>query len=350
MTTEPTIDRAITLLDLRRPAEAERDLRRILASEPERIDALILLSHALLQLDNPMVAIGAALRATRLAPDSDDAFLALANAYIEMGDAHGAWNSAMWTVHLAPHAWTSHAVMARAMLMSHEAREHEVLAAAGEAVRLAPYASEAHNVMGICLRRFGHSWKAREAFGEALRLDPQNTYAVNNLAAVSVDNFRLGHGLRLLRTVAADPELHVARSNMDVVLIQLTLAMCLVMLATTVVEGALLFSEVARGPRLLVVAAAVVACVCMAIPVVRAIPRGARGWALRFGSRIGGRVALLFGVPALLALATALSLADTHLPDEAKKSLSVLLRVLFWVGISMVWGLFRTRRKGPGPD
>jgi tetratricopeptide (TPR) repeat protein len=198
------IDRARALLELRRPAEAERELRGLLAQNPEHSAGHSFLALALLEQGGTADAVTEAHEAVRLAPDhwfphyvaghvhyrqrrldlamaAVQASLALSPEYVPtwtlLSRTHmlaGRWpemaDAARRGLAIDPNAAEPASLLALALVALGEAAPAQ--AAAAQAVRLDPDSATAHLVYGRAALAFGDPREAADAFREVLRLDP----------------------------------------------------------------------------------------------------------------------------------------------------------------------------------
>ncbi|WP_176611732.1 tetratricopeptide repeat protein [Actinomadura sp. WMMB 499] len=198
------LDRARVLLDLRRPADAEREVRAVLTEDPGHARARLYLARALSHqgdadgaLDavndylaarpddwvghaeagsilagagRPRDAIGAYRRALERRPDAPFVHNRLAWTHYDLGEPGSARSHAEYGLALAPDDAELHAVLGLVLAGDGEhdrAREH-----AERALALAPERSAVHRAHGKVLLDTGRHRAAADAFREALRLDP----------------------------------------------------------------------------------------------------------------------------------------------------------------------------------
>ncbi|WP_158566826.1 tetratricopeptide repeat protein [Actinomadura craniellae] len=199
-----TLERARTLLRLRRPEAAERELREILARDPQQPMAHALLAYALTEVGSLDAALAAANEAVRLSPDHwyphyvaalvlrrrdrpHDALHAARTALAIDPTRPSAWELVS-RIHMSLHEWWPAAQAAQEGLR-HDPQDSALtsllsvslaevsgapgaLAAAAEAVRLDPETPLPHIAYGRAALAGGDPRTAAEAFREALRLDP----------------------------------------------------------------------------------------------------------------------------------------------------------------------------------
>ncbi|HUR01652.1 MAG TPA: tetratricopeptide repeat protein [Nonomuraea sp.] len=204
MTVADPVQRARTLLQMRRPAEAERELRGALAQEPQHTTAHSFLALALVQLGNVAEAIAEAHEAVRLAPDQwfthyvagqvhlragrPDEALTAVHASLDLQPEYAPTWELLARVHVFKGQWPQAADAARrglavdpqesdlasllAVALTGLGESEQATAAAAHAVRLDPESATAHLAYGRAALAFGDPRRAADAFREVLRLDP----------------------------------------------------------------------------------------------------------------------------------------------------------------------------------
>lgn len=204
MTVADPVQRARTLLQLRRPAEAERELRGALAQEPQHTTAHSFLALALVQQGNVAEAIAEAHEAVRLAPDQWFTHYAAGQVHLRAGRPDEALTAVHTSLDLQPEyaptwellarvhvfkgQWQQAAEAARrglavdpqesdlasllAVALTGLEEAEQATAAAAHAVQLDPESATAHLAYGRATLAFGDPRRAADAFREVLRLDP----------------------------------------------------------------------------------------------------------------------------------------------------------------------------------
>lgn len=209
------IQRARTLLQMRRPADAERELRGLLAQEPHDVNGHAMLALALIEQRQVAEAVEEAHEAVGLAPDQWFPHYAAAQVYYRARRPDEAMAAIRAALDLQPEyapTWEllsrTHMLKGEWQLMTGAARRGleidpqdsdlvsllalayvnlgeagQADAAAAHAVQLDPESPTAHFVYGLAVLRFGDPRRAAEAFREVLRLDPGNGQARDLLVA-----------------------------------------------------------------------------------------------------------------------------------------------------------------------
>ncbi|MFG1687056.1 tetratricopeptide repeat protein [Nonomuraea sp. NPDC049269] len=204
MTVADPVQRARTLLQMRRPAEAERELRGALAQEPQHTTAHSFLALALVQQGNVAEAIAEAHEAVRLAPDQwfthyvagqvhlragrPDEALTAVHASLDLEPEYAPTWELLARVHVFKGQWPQAADAARrglavdpqesdlasllAVALTGLGEAEQATAAAAHAVQLDPESATAHLAYGRAALAFGDPRRAADAFREVLRLDP----------------------------------------------------------------------------------------------------------------------------------------------------------------------------------
>ncbi|OHV58951.1 tetratricopeptide repeat protein [Pseudofrankia sp. BMG5.36] len=220
------------LLDVRRFADARARAAALLGEQPDDPRVLCLLAQTLLGLGEHASALQTAQRAIAVSPEEEWGHRLASLAYEKLGQYWFARDAAQRATILAPHrwqAWIQLADTAHAL-----ASEHQALHAATEALRLAPHKSAPHVVYGRLLME-RDPIRARSAFEEALRVEPGDAAARNNLAVLDLrtNNLRQA-GEGLIRAAAANPQDTVAQHNLRVTVHAIVSRTCLAVFVFTI--------------------------------------------------------------------------------------------------------------------
>lgn len=210
------------LLDLHRTDEAAALLADVLATDPANTHALCLLAQVRLATNDPSGALWAAQWAIAHDPDNDWPLRLASLAHLQLHDVPNAVAAARQAVHLSPNTAHTHVTLAQALARSPHQRD-EAMAVANQAVALAPMDPMTHHVAGNVALARGDHMTARAALEHALRLDPNDADARNDLARVALHRSRSADSLAyaahgFAATMRIDPRHAVGRSNLDVVL------------------------------------------------------------------------------------------------------------------------------------
>jgi tetratricopeptide (TPR) repeat protein len=178
-------ERAEGLLELGRPAEAERELRTALLDAPEDPDAFGLLARALIELGRHDEALEAARSAVALAPDEAHGHLLVALAAAASGDPETAQRAVREAIRLEPTEASYQVVHAH--LLFDQDRYEEAITVAERAQELDPESVEAATILAASYAQLGRHHQAREAAEAALALDPaaDHAHAAAGFAAIA---------------------------------------------------------------------------------------------------------------------------------------------------------------------
>ncbi|MBX6383733.1 MAG: tetratricopeptide repeat protein [Microbispora sp.] len=175
MTAAEPLERARTLLTLNRPAEAERELRGLLAQEPENADGHAYLSVALTQQRRGPEAIDEAAEAVRLAPDQWFPHYVAGQAYYRAGRPHEAAAAAQACLALSPEHAPAWELLARVYIYIEQWPQAADAARRGLAAD--PEDADLAALLSLPLTMLGDAYGARQAAARALMLDPENALA-----------------------------------------------------------------------------------------------------------------------------------------------------------------------------
>ncbi|QIS17255.1 tetratricopeptide repeat protein [Nocardia terpenica] len=218
--------KAKILIELRRLEDAGRELRAILAVEPDNAEAATYLAQTAFLSRDYREAAAQCANALRTAPKHQFALRIQALTLLHL-DQHArarAEQSARRALALGPGSAENHRILA--IVLRERGRPAEALEVIDRAAELDPAEPDIHLVRGSVLRRLGRSGArhrpgpAVAAYREALRLQPENAGAVHDLALVDLDRGRLRPALRgVLSAATMDPTLTtLVRGNVAVVI------------------------------------------------------------------------------------------------------------------------------------
>lgn len=335
---DPRLAHAESLIDLRRQAEAEERLRSVLASDPENVQALLILARALHDQGREAEAETAARSAVALAPDESEGYLQLCDILCSRRDGPGALDAAQRGVDLAPHDWRAHYSMSRALLAARRPRTRDAYDAAVHAVGLAPHSAPAHNLVGICLSNLGNETGAQIAFRHALALDPHHTLAQNNLAVSELDSGKLRRAAGMLRSaVGTNPHEKLVHHNLDTVLLWLGRRIIWSLFVEAIVLVILLANEAPWWSRALAGVAYVAMLAWLVRGVLTQLPRGVSRWGRGIFARANWAGKYLLGLLVLLSIGVLfLAFAPYSIAVGAGIVLGSTLRVLVIISV-VIW-------------
>jgi tetratricopeptide (TPR) repeat protein len=166
----PTHARLIHLLEQRRFADAEAQLRRILARTPGDAPAHALRALCLADMGMPEAAVRSAEHAVELAPDLAFGHWALGTVlggeerFLEAGAA------AREAIRLEPGDATHHALLAQCL--AGQRRWEEAIAAAEDGLRLDARSDSCTRIRALSLQQHGRAEEAERLFAHQVALDP----------------------------------------------------------------------------------------------------------------------------------------------------------------------------------
>jgi tetratricopeptide (TPR) repeat protein len=196
---EGGLQRVQAFIDLGRLDEARRLLFAILAADPNAVAALRLMAVCHTQAGDGDAALDAADRAVAAEPEDEWGHRLRASALLLLGRPRDAM-AARQAIQLEPGNWAGHLLLGVAAAPEHRRVSWAAFRRAGA---LAPMEAEVPFVRGQVLLALGANWRARRAYREAIRIDPQHAGALEGLAAIAMWEGRPGQSLRYVRSAAA---------------------------------------------------------------------------------------------------------------------------------------------------
>ncbi|WP_336207282.1 tetratricopeptide repeat protein [Nonomuraea sp. LPB2021202275-12-8] len=170
-----SIERARTLLELRRPADAERELRGVLAQDPQHATAHSFLALALVGQGNAADAVAEAHEAVRLAPDHWFPHYVAGHVHYRTRRPDQAMEAIRASLALSPEHAPTWSLLARTHMLKGQWRE--MADAAGRGLALDPEQSEPASLLSLAHTALGEAEPAQAAAEQAVRLDPENATA-----------------------------------------------------------------------------------------------------------------------------------------------------------------------------
>jgi len=209
---EAAVERAVALLDLKRPDEALEHLRAAAVAAPEVAEVHCLIALARLQLGDSRAALEAAETAVACGPEHEWGHRLRSIALLQLGRKGEARDAALVSAGLAPTEATTHIVLASALQAVGDEAGAE--AAARHAVTLDPDDADTHSTLGEVLFEQDRHWEAIQAYEDALRINPEDPDTLNNLAVARLRNHdRDGVGDQFESAAMLDPRHEIARHN-----------------------------------------------------------------------------------------------------------------------------------------
>jgi Flp pilus assembly protein TadD len=218
----PDHEVAAALVAARRWEAALPAITSAVATRPDDPELLALLVRTLRGLGRTDQSIVAARQLLTLTPDDPYALRLATLVLLDVGWVDEAIGLAARAVARDPNVAANHLALSRAWAQSRRpgAVGHQ-LDAAREAVMLDPASPDAQVQIGTALAANADPSAARAAYHEALRLDPGNSAALNNLAVLDLQAGSPDGAVRhLAAALALDPHGPVPRRNLDAVAIR----------------------------------------------------------------------------------------------------------------------------------
>ncbi|GAA3254396.1 tetratricopeptide repeat protein [Nonomuraea helvata] len=170
-----SILRASSLLQMRRPADAERELRGVLAELPDHFTAHSLLGLALARQGRLTEAVSEAQEAVRLAPDQSYPHYIAGTVYLDIRRPDLTITSVRTSLAHNPEDEAAWRLLARAHVMMGQYRE--AIEAARRGLAVDPQSSELVGVLAVAHEQLGETEQARAAAANAVQLDPESATA-----------------------------------------------------------------------------------------------------------------------------------------------------------------------------
>lgn len=170
--------RAALLYNQHRYADAERELRDLLANDPQQPAALQLLGEVFLQQDRIGEARSTAQQVLGMYPHSADAHGLLARIEIVDDDPAKAEQHALEAVQLEPGDSGHHGTLAFILLRRNE--HQRALEATDRGLAIDPEDLRCLNMRTEALARLGRKEEADHTIDKTLELDPENPYTHSN--------------------------------------------------------------------------------------------------------------------------------------------------------------------------
>ncbi|MFI7703060.1 tetratricopeptide repeat protein [Nonomuraea sp. NPDC049480] len=172
---DESIERARMLLRLRRQADAERELRGVLAVEPQQYMAHCLLAFALVHQGKAAEAMVTAREAIRLLPDDWYPHYVAGQVFLHLGLADPAINCAKESLKHSTEHTSTWELLARAH--HRKGQWPEMADAARSGLAVDPQVSVLVSLLSFAYTKLGEAEPARAAAAHAIQLDPEHPTA-----------------------------------------------------------------------------------------------------------------------------------------------------------------------------
>ena len=173
------LERALLLLQQSSYDLAEKELRQLLARDPDDAQAHALLAFSLVQQERLEEAEGSARQAIQLAPDHPYCHYCLGVVKIQKDDLAGARQAIEEAIRLDPEDSDYHGL--RALIYLRAQRWQEALEAANEGLTHDPTHQGCLNHRAMALVKLNRHEEAHQTIGQALQRNPENEQTHANL-------------------------------------------------------------------------------------------------------------------------------------------------------------------------
>jgi tetratricopeptide (TPR) repeat protein len=207
-------ERSQLLLAQRRYDLAERELRGLLAGEPNDGVSLALLALCILHdNDRRTEATDTAQRAVAVTPDESLCHYALATCFLQRNRFDEAEAAIQTSLNLDPYDADAFAVLARALFG--RKRYEDALATLDQGLAIDPENGDCNSLRAITLERLGRDSEAVEASTERLKQDPQDpmAHASHGYTLLQSGNYKDAQ-IAFREALRLDPENDMARMGL----------------------------------------------------------------------------------------------------------------------------------------
>lgn len=345
---ERALTQANALLDLRRFTEAQTLAQTAIVNvrDPRW---LVVLTRAHLGQEGYGAAVDSAQRLIQSEPDNEAGHRLLSIALVGMDRGADAVRTADRAVQLAPNSWAASYTMARALLAAR--RPADAIDWAERACELAPNLSDPHVLLGLALVQNRLTDEGRRSFEEALRLKPDDPYALQHLANLDARQGRLRAAGGWTRAgLGAAPNAQGLHVQYDLILWRLLRRTYLAALPFGWVLYLLTQQPASAWMRPLIGTVMLVALSAVVTPIIRALPGSPRTAVGRMLRQSGASPRLLLAALLLLLIG---AIVVAFAPEQVAKSAgTIALRGLEIIGVVSTINLLirrSTRRQGRRP-
>lgn len=206
------MDRALLLLQQRRFDMAEKELRQVLATDPDFYPAHAWLSLTLMELKRFSEAETEAEQAVQLAPDHPYGYFVLSRVFHQQDKLRQAEKAIGEAIRLNPEDANYFAVLAG--IFTSQQQWEKVLAAAEQGLALDAEHIGCGNLRAMALNKLGRRQESVGALDAALYRDPENALTHANQGWIALEqNNHQGAMEHFREALRLNPELHWARSG-----------------------------------------------------------------------------------------------------------------------------------------
>jgi Flp pilus assembly protein TadD len=212
----PAVAKAQALLEVNRADDAAAALAQALANDPRDWHAWCVLAVAHLHRHRYREAVECTKRAIELRPGAEWPHRIASIAELEVGNRGRAVAAAREAVRLAPHSPYAHAQLAYSLSHRGPWRWPEAAREANRAVELGSHDGDVHRMAGNVALRMRRRRLAGSRYRKALEIDPSDAGATNNLALVRLRRgFPIAAAAGFTRAAVLDPTNDRHRRNLD---------------------------------------------------------------------------------------------------------------------------------------
>jgi tetratricopeptide (TPR) repeat protein len=212
----PAVAKAQALLEVNRADDAAAALAQALGNDPGDWQAWCVLGLANLLRQRYREAVDCTKRAIELRPEAEWPHRIASVAELELGNRGRALAAAREAVRLAPHSAYAHAHLANALSRGRPWRWPEAAREANRALDLGSHEGEVHAMTGNVALRMRRRRLAESRYQQALEIDPSDAGAMNNLALVRLRRgFPIAAAAGFTRAAVLDPTTDRHRHNLD---------------------------------------------------------------------------------------------------------------------------------------
>ena len=214
--TGSAVAKAQALLEVNRADDAAAALAQALANDPRDWHAWCVLAVAHLLRQRHREAVDATNRAIELQPGAEWPHRIASIAELGLGNRGRAVAAAREAVRLAPQSPYAHAQLAHALSHRWPWRWPEAAREADRALELGSHDGDVHRMAGNVALRLRRRRLAESRYQKALEIDPSDSGAMNNLALVRLRRgFPIAAAAGFTRAAVLDPTTDRHRRNLD---------------------------------------------------------------------------------------------------------------------------------------